>query len=65
MVENNMITNCGINADNIKRADTIWGPAEYVLQRKMKSKRPNTHNNIQKLALPLLVSQQQKNYHVH
>ena len=60
MVENNMITNCDINSDNIKRADTIWGPAESVLQGKMKRKKPNTHNKILKLALPLSVSQQHK-----
>ena len=60
MVENNMITNCDINADDIKRADTIWGPAESVLQGKMKSKKTNTHNNIPKLALPLSVSHQHK-----
>ena len=60
MVENNMITNCDINADDIKRADTIRGPAESVLQGKMKRKKPNTHNKIPNLALPLSVSQQQK-----
>ena len=58
MVENNIITNYDINADNIKSADTIWGPTEYMLQGKMKRKRPNTHNNTPKLALP--VSQQHK-----
>ena len=60
MVEKNMITNCNINADDIKRADTIWGPAESVLQGKTKSKRQNTHNKIPKLSLPLSVSQQHK-----
>ena len=60
MVENNMITNCNINADNIKRADTIWGPTESVLQGKMKRKKPNTHNKIPNLDLPLSVSQQNK-----
>ena len=60
MVENNMITNCDINADDIKRADTIWGPTESVLQGEMKRKKPNTHNKIPKLSLPLLVSQQNK-----
>ena len=60
MVENNMITNCDINADDIKRADTIWGPSESVLQGKIKRKKPNTQNTIPKLALPLSVSQQHK-----
>ena len=60
MVENNMITNCDINTDNIKRADIIWRPAEYVLQGEMKMKKPNAHNNIPKLTLPLSVSQQHK-----
>ena len=60
MVESNMITNCDINVDDIKRADTIWGPAEYVLQGEMKKKRPNTHNNIPNMDLPLSVSQQHK-----
>ena len=60
MLENSMITSCDINTDNIKRADTIWGPAESVLQGKMKRKRPNTHNKIPKLAIPLSVSQQHK-----
>ena len=55
-----MITNCDINSDDIKRADTILGPAEYVLQGKMKKKKPNTHNNIPNLALPLSVSQEHK-----
>ena len=39
MVENNMITNCNINTDDIKRADIIRGPAEYVLQGEMKRKK--------------------------
>ena len=60
MVENKMITNCDINKDDIKRDDVIWGPAESVLQVKMKRKKPNTHNKIPKLTLPLLVSQQHK-----
>ena len=34
MVENNMITNCDINADDIKRAGIILGPAESMLQGK-------------------------------
>ena len=60
MAENNRITNCDINADDIKRAYFIWGPAESVLQGKMKRKKPNTHNKIPKLTLPLSVSQKQK-----
>ena len=60
MVENNMITNCNINADNIKRSDTIWGTAGSVLQGKMKRKKPNTHNKISNMALPISVSQQHK-----
>ena len=60
MVENNMITNCNINADDIKQADVIWGPAKSVLQGKMKRKTPITYNKIQKLTLPLSVSQQHK-----
>ena len=44
-----------INADDIKRADTIWGPAESVLQGKMKRKKQKTHNKIPKMALPLSV----------
>ena len=59
MVEKNMITNCDINADDIKRADTIWGPAESVLQGKMKRKQ-NTHNKIPNMSLHLSVSQQHK-----
>ena len=55
-----MTTNCDINADDIKKSDIIWGPAEYVLQGEIKRKKPNTHNNIPKLALPLSVSQQHK-----
>ena len=60
MVENNMINNCNINADDIDRADVIWGPAESVQQGKKKINKPNTHNKIPKLTLPLLVSQQHK-----
>ena len=33
-----IITNCNINADDIKRAGIILGPAESMLQGKMKSK---------------------------
>ena len=36
IVDNNMITNGDINLDDRKRANIIWGPAEYVLQEKMK-----------------------------
>ena len=61
MVERNMNTNCDINTEDIKRADIIWGPAEYVIQGKMKRKNPNTHNKISKLTFRLSVSQQSKN----
>ena len=37
-VENNMITNCDMNSDDIKRADIIWGPAESILKGKTKRK---------------------------
>ena len=33
-----MITNCDMNSDDIKRADIIWGPAEYILKGKTKRK---------------------------
>ena len=55
-----MITICEKNADNIKRADIIWIPAESVLQGKMQRKKPNTHNKIPNMTLPLPVSQQHK-----
>ena len=60
MVENNMITNCNKNADDIQRADVIWGPTESVLQGKTERKKPNIQNNIPNLILPLSVSQQHK-----
>ena len=31
IAENNMITNCDKNSDDIKRSDIIWGPAESIL----------------------------------
>ena len=55
-----MINNCNINTDDINRADVIWGPSESVLQGKMKRKKPNTHDKIPKLTLPLSMSQQHK-----
>ena len=39
IVENNMITNCGITSYDINRADIIWGLTEYTLQGKMKGKK--------------------------
>ena len=59
-MENNKITNCDINSDNIKRADNIWGPAEYLLKGKIKGKNPNKHNRITELTLPLSISKQPK-----
>ena len=40
-----MITNCDIHSDDIKRAYTIWGPAESVLQGKMKRKTKQTQQD--------------------
>ena len=58
MVEKNMITNCDINADDINRAAIIWGTTEYVIKGKTKRKKPNTHNKIPNMTLPISVLQQ-------
>ena len=42
-----MITNCEINSDDMKRADIIWGPAESVLQGKMKIKKQTNTTEFQ------------------
>ena len=55
-----MITKCDIDSDDLNIADIIWGPAESVLQGKTKTKKPNKHNRIPKLTLPILVSKQHK-----
>ena len=55
-----MITNCDINVDDIKISDIIWVPAESVLQGEMKMKKPNTHNKVPKLTLPISESPQHK-----
>ena len=44
-MENIIITTFDINSDYIKRADIIWGPAESVLQGKMKRKTKQTKQN--------------------
>ena len=48
IVENNIITKCDINSDDIKRSYIIWGHAKSVLQGKTKRKKPNKHNSIPK-----------------
>ena len=44
-----MITNCDIHSDDIKRAYIIWGPAESVLQGKMKRKNQTNTTGFQNL----------------
>ena len=56
---NNIITNCDINSEYIKRAYIIGGPAESLLQVK-KKKKTNKNNRIPKWTLPLLVSKLHK-----
>ena len=65
MLENNMITNCDINADDIKRADIIWGPAESVLQGKMKRKTKHTQQDSNADSPSVSVTTIQKHHHVH
>ena len=57
---NNMIINCDINTDDINRSSIIWGPVEYVWKIRRKRKKPNKHNRITKLTLPLSLLRQHK-----
>ena len=47
-VKENLINNCNITADNINRAELVYGPAVPYIQGHMTRKRPLIHNKVKK-----------------
>ena len=52
IVDNNLVSNCDINADDIKRSLAIYGEPLPVLKGKMTRKTPKSHGELVKLPLP-------------
>ena len=56
-VNNNLITNCKVNTDDINRAEIIYGPSEPYLEGHMVRRKPSIHDKIEKVPLPLIILQ--------
>ena len=55
-VNNNLINNCEITADDINRSEIIYGPAVPYTQGHMTRKRPPIHDKIEKVPLPPMIT---------
>ena len=56
-VEKNMITNCGINVDDVNRGELIYGPPVPYVQGHMVRSKPQIHEKVEKIPLPLMIEQ--------
>ena len=52
IVANNLVSNCDVSVDDIKRAVAIYGEPISVLKGKMTRKSPKSHGELVKLPLP-------------
>ena len=52
----NLITNCKINADDINRAEIVYGPSEPYIEGHMIRRKPPIHEKIEKVPLPPMIS---------
>ena len=56
IVNNNLLVNCTVTADDISCAEAIYGPSVPILQGKMIRRCPQHHRNIKCLPLPPMIS---------
>ena len=56
-VKDSLINNCTINADDINRAEIMYGPAVTYTQGHMTRKRPPIRGKIEKVPLPPMIAQ--------
>ena len=54
-VNQNLITNCKVNAHDINRAEIIYGPQEPYLEGHMVRRKPSAHDKIEKIPLPPII----------
>ena len=59
IIKENLITNTEVTLDDVQRAQHIYGPAKPLLQGAMTRLKP-TNNKIEKIPLPLPISNQHK-----
>ena len=55
-LNNNIINNCQIKADDINRAEIIYGSAVPYIQGHMTRERPLVHTKIEKAPLPPIIT---------
>lgn len=60
-VNENLINNCNITADDINRAELVYGPAVPYIQGHMTRKRPLVHNKVEKIPLPPMIAKHHTN----
>ena len=54
-INQNLITNCKVNTDDINRAEIIYGPSEPYLEGHMVRHKPLMHDKIEKIPLPPII----------
>ena len=60
-VNDNLITNCEITADDINRGEIIYGPLEPYVAGHMVRHKPPVHNKVEKIPLPLMIAKHHSN----
>ena len=55
------MNNCVITADDVNRAEVIYGPHVPYLEGHMVRRKPQIHDKIEKVPLPLMIAQRHSN----
>ena len=56
-VTKSLLTNCKVTADDVNRAEIIYGPPVPYLEGHMVRHKPTIHDKIEKVPLPLIIAQ--------
>ena len=64
-VNNNLLINCSITVDDLSRAKHINGEATPIMQGKFWRKKQRVHSKIEKIPLPIPISERHKNLHLY
>ena len=64
-VNSNLLLKCNTSVDEMNISDNIYGEKTPILQGKMRINKPTVHTKIEKIPLPIPISERQKYLHLY